>query len=251
MDMRASFIVLFILCVFFTLPAFAQEKLIEINGVIRSSETNEPVAYVHVMNTTSGYGTVSNSEGRFWITMLPQDTLIFSAISYAKMAFSLKPDQTSRKLNVDILMNEETRELQPVKVFAYRDEETLKQALIEMDVEVTENTDRIQLPGFYYGPRREHKPSVGNPISFIASKFSREIKEQKKLEKAQADYDYSRMIKAKYNQQVVINLTGLPEDEVEDFMEFCAIEEAFIAQSNAYEIAVKVQRCLSDYELKK
>ncbi len=59
------------------------------------------------------------------------------------------------------------------------------------------------------------------------------------------------MIKAKYNQKVVADLTGLPEDEVEDFMEFCVIEEAFIAQSNAYQIAVKVQRCLADYELQK
>ena len=249
--MRSVLFVILILNVVCTLPVLSQYNLVEVNGVIRSSASIDPVSYVHVMNTTSGYGTVSNTEGRFWITMLPEDTLVFSAISYGKLAFTLKPEQSSRKLNVDIVLNEETRELEPVKVFAYRDEETLKQALIEMDVDVTEDTDRIKLPGFYYGPRREHKPTLGSPISFIASKFSREVKEQKRLEKAQADYDYRHMIKAKYNQKVVADLTGLPEDEIEEFMEFCVIEEAFIAQSNAYQIAVKVQRCLSDYELQK
>lgn len=236
---------------FGTIGAFAQEDLVEISGVIRSSDTQEPVPYVHVMNPSSGYGTVSNTEGRFWITMKQSDTLVFSAISYADMAFSLKPDQSSRRLNVEIEMNEETMELQPVKIFAYRDEEALKQALIELDIPLEEETNRMQLPGFHYGPRREHKPTVGSPISFIASKFSKEMKEQKKLIKSQSEYDYRKIIQAKYNEKVVLALTGLPEDEIDAFMDFCVIEEAFIERANEYDIALAVNKCLKDYALEK
>lgn len=236
------------LSLFYSVSSIAQEHTIEITGEIIDSETNDPVPYVHVVNKKAALGTVSNTEGRFWITMDKTDTLLFSAIGFETFAFTLKKEVTTDKMVVTIAMNLSTMELEPVKVFAFRDEAALKKALINTKVPLDENQRGIQLPGFYYGPRKEVKPSLGNPISFIASKFSKEIKEQKKLAEVEQEYEYQKVIKAKYNQHVVIKLTGMPEDKVEKFMEFCNLENSFIGRASEYEIALAVNTCYTDFK---
>ena len=243
-----------ILLFFFQLPALAQQdsEEIEIIGEILDKDSNDPVPYVHVINESSRKGTVSNEQGRFWMKMSKSDTLTVSAIGFEQYIFTIKEDVNSRKIEVTIAMNTSTMELEPVKVFAYKDEESLKRALLEMEVTTTEDKDRIELPGFYYGPRKPYKPSaVGSPISFVANLFSKAEKERKLLEKAERDSDYRNMIKAKYNENVVMELTGLPEDEVSDFMNFCKIDDSFVARSGAYEIALAVTQCMSRYKEEK
>ncbi len=241
--------ILFLL-LFSSLVSKAQETHeIEITGEIVDSETNDPVPYVHVVNKRAQLGTVSNTEGRFWITMEKTDTLLLSAIGFETFAFTIKDDVVSDKMVVTISMDLSTMELKPVKVFAFRDEAALKRALLDTQVPIDQEKRGIQLPGFYYGPKKEVKPSAfGNPISFIASKFSKEIKEQKKLAEFEQKYDYQKIIKVKYNQQVVIRLTGIEEDKVEEFMEFCNLEDSFIGRSSEYEIAVAVNRCYTDFQ---
>ncbi|MEM9391499.1 MAG: carboxypeptidase-like regulatory domain-containing protein, partial [Bacteroidota bacterium] len=108
---------------------FAQETQVEIIGEIVDSASKEAVPYVHIINDQLKLGTVSNTEGRFWIKMQRPDTLKFSAIGFETFIFTLKEDVTTDKLMVTIELNSSTMELQPVKVFAFRNEEALKQAL--------------------------------------------------------------------------------------------------------------------------
>ncbi len=221
--------------------------LIVIEGVIQEAGSGNPVPYVHIMNRQSGYGTVSNTEGRFWIKMNGTDTLLFSAIGYEIYAFTLKPEQQSRRIRVTIEMNTSTQVLKPVNVFAYRDEESLKQALIEMDP-VLENDNQVVVPGIKKPGPINPSVSLSGPISFFYNKFSRKAKAQQKLQQDIASYDYRKILKARYNEQVVIELTGLPEDKVEEFMEFCKIEEAFINGATDYDIALAVSSCLKKFE---
>ncbi|MCA6075321.1 carboxypeptidase-like regulatory domain-containing protein [Fulvivirga sedimenti] len=229
---------------------FGQTNLpfIEIEGEIRESDTKDPVPYVHIMNPNSGLGTVSNTEGRFWMKMMPSDTILFSAIGYETYAFTLNPDQNSRRLRIVIELNTSTQVLKPVNIFAYRDEESLKQALIELEVPDDNQNVALQIPGVRTGPMTENPVfQIGGPFSFFHNKFSREAKASRKLEKDIATYDYTKILKAKYNEQVVMQLTGLPEDEVEEFMNFCKIDEAYIYSATEYDIALLVSDCLKKF----
>lgn len=113
----------------------------------------------------------------------------------------------------------------------------------------------IQLPGFNYGPTRKPKDvslgpesiSVSGPFSMLHRKFSREAKEKRKIASYGKQVDYEKQIRAKYNQAVVINLTGLPEDKVEEFMDFCKLSDAFLGPASEYEIALAVNKCLVEF----
>jgi len=220
---------------------------ITVNGEIRDAADNSPVPFVHIINTSAAQGTASNSEGRFKIMMSPSDTLLFSAIGFEKYIFTLSEGVDTKSILVTIVLDASSMELDPVKIFAYKDEQSFKRAIIEMDVP-EEKSNRMQLDGFYYGPRKESKVSVLSPISFIASRVSKKAIEKRKYAKVTAEYDHwMTTVYNKYNPQVVQEITGLPEDKVEDFMKFCKLANSFLSLSSEYEVVVAIQKCLNEY----
>lgn len=103
-----------ILLLFFGLHSVnAQDNPVEIIGEIIDSEKKEAVPYVHIVNDQLKLGTVSNTEGRFWIKMQREDTLQFSAIGFDTFIFTLKDHVVSDKLVVTIELNLSTMELSP------------------------------------------------------------------------------------------------------------------------------------------
>jgi hypothetical protein len=140
-------------------------------------------------------------------------------------------------------------QLEPVKVFAYKDERALKRAIIEMDVPIAKS-NRIQLKGFYYGPRKEYKitPLTVSPIAFIASRFDKKLKEKRKYAKVSAQYDkWVTNIHSKYSAEIVEEITGLHEDKIGNFMKFCKLSDTFITLSSEYEVVVAIHKCFIDY----
>lgn len=225
------------------------KKQITLNGEILDAADNSPVPFVHIINTSTGQGTASNSEGRFEILISSTDTLLFSAIGFEKYVFTLAENIETRVIMVTIVLDASSMELAPVKIFAYKDERALKRAIIDMDVPIAKS-NRMQLKGFYYGPRKEYKitPLTVSPIAFIASRFDKKLKEQRKYAKVTAAYDkWVTNVYEKYNAQMIEEITGLPEDEVGDFMKFCKLSDGFITLSSEYEVVVAVHQCFRAY----
>lgn len=228
-------------------PLLAQE--IEVSGQIIDQETKEAVPFVHIINATKNKGTVSNTEGRFWVRMDKTDTLQFSAIGFETYAFMLQPDVTSDKIDVSIELNTSTMELAPVKVFAFRNEQALKRALIEMDAPLEEQ-EKFTIPGLSSSKIRTVEGGgmgIGGPLTMIANVFSKEEKEKKLLKQYEKAYDFQKVLASKYNETVVMEITNIPEDKVEDFMKFCVLEDAFIYRATEYELAVVLNQCLLDF----
>ncbi|MEP2774202.1 MAG: carboxypeptidase-like regulatory domain-containing protein [Fulvivirga sp.] len=245
--MKQFLLSLLSLCLFATV-SFAQE--IEISGQIIDKETNDAVPFVHIVNASINKGTVSNTEGRFWIRMDKQDTLQFSAIGFETYAFTLQPNITTDKINVTIELNTSTMELAPVKVFAFRNEQALKRALIEMDAPLEEQ-EKFTIPGLPAKKVRSAEGGgigIGGPLTMIAKAFSKEEKEKKLLKKYEKAYDYQKVLTSKYNETIVMEITNLPEDKVEDFMKFCVLEDSFIYRASEYDLAVVLNQCLLDFK---
>ncbi|MEQ8926220.1 MAG: carboxypeptidase-like regulatory domain-containing protein [Fulvivirga sp.] len=233
----------------FSTISFGQETTVEIVGEIIDAETKSAVPYVHIINKQSNEGVASNTEGRFWIRINPGDTLLFSAIGFETYQFVINKSITTDKMLVTIELSQSTLELESVKVFAYKDEYALKRAILDVEVPIEDKKKGIQLPGFNYGPKKEWKNSAfTSPLTAIAGIFSKENKERKLLAQAQKNTHHFQQLESKYNEQVVKKITGLPEDKIEDFMEFCVIDNGFIEKATEYELTIVIQRCLTDFK---
>lgn len=243
---------LFYLSIFFFLAISGWAQNIDISGQVVDKETQGPVPFVHVFNQSKGTGTTTNNAGRFSITIDKADTIVFSSIGFESLAFNIKDEVTSDKLVLTIEINSSTMELQPVKVFAYRNEHALKQAILDMDVPIQPKEKPLEIPGVKMSRSMQGNGqggvTFGGPLTALANVFSKAHKEQKKLKVYKQEYEYQKIIKAKYNEAVVMRLTNLPEDKIADFMEFCNVEDSFIHRATEYEIAVVVNQCLTDFK---
>lgn len=242
--------VLTTLFIFICLFTYGQDNTLEIIGEITNSETQEAIPYVHVFNLNTKQGTASNTEGRFWINMTPGDTLAFSAIGFQAYQFIINENITTDKLVVSIELSPSTLELEAVKVFAFRDEYALKRALIETEVPIETEETGLKIPGVKASRRPVEGGGIamGGPLTAIGNLFSKEVKEKKKMAKITKEYDLYKSVSNKYNKKIVMDITGLPEDKVEDFMEFCKMDEGYLKKATEYEIAVVINRCLNDFD---
>ena len=247
MQVKFTILLIFYFIAFSLYAQDDQGKKIILSGEIISTEENEAIPFVHIINKSSNKGTVSDADGKFKIPMNENDTLIFSAMGFDKYHFSLNKKPDNNQVFVKIELNTSTMELKPVEVFAYKDAESFKEAILEY--ELPEENEQVKIPGSYEGPRKEVKPSPLNPVSFLAYAFSKEAKEKRKLAEVQQNSVSGYEIRKKY--EFLEEITGLQEKKLDQFLEYCEITFRMVKSSSEYELAIVVNQCLPSFKAEK
>lgn len=236
------------LLIFATGPAAVTGQVPEdplmVSGQIVNAATGEPAPFVHIINPSTNQGATTDARGQFTIRMDRQDTLVFSSVGFEKYLFTLENQPADKKVFVKIALNTATLELEPLEIFAFRDAETFKEAILEL--ELPGEPEPIHIPGTYQGPRREVKPGVMSPISFVFSKFSKKEKEKAKLVQAMKDTEHLSRLKAKYD--FIKRIARLKDNELEEFLEFCQLTRESIDSYTEYEIALVVNACMVGFK---
>ena len=89
--------------------------------------------------------------------------------------------------------------------------------------------------GLYSGP---------GPVSILYEQFSKEGRSRRMYA------EFLRKDKAwtRYNSTVVSKITGLKnEDDIQKFMQFCALQIKFILESTDYELYAAILNCYDEY----
>ena len=99
-------------------PAWGQRKVSPISGTVTDKNTGEPLAFVQIAIPGTKYGTVSDINGRFDLSVTAVDTLLhFRMVGYRPQTVVLKRN-SSRRLKVS--MEPEVTTLQTVNVTAQK-----------------------------------------------------------------------------------------------------------------------------------
>ncbi|MDN5212127.1 carboxypeptidase-like regulatory domain-containing protein [Fulvivirgaceae bacterium BMA12] len=218
-----------------------------LSGKVVDKENPEALPGVHILNANKRQGTVSDIDGNFYIKASENDTLIFSYVGY-NQHFLILGDSIKDELKNPLIihLSKSLVELETVKVFAYKNERDFKNAILELELP-EETPVKTQIPGYYYGPQKPVKPGVGSPISFLANKFGKKAKRERQFNEAKKRDEYKRYLHSKYNKEIVSNITGLKDEELDDFMQHCTLSDKFIDDANEYEIIVAINKCYKDF----
>lgn len=224
---------------------------INLSGEIINKEDGEFVPYVHIINLSTNQGTTSDLEGKFNISISKEDTLMFSSVGFDKYKLTFSDHEIdSDSYFIRILLDQSSYELSPVNIFAFKDEAGFKQDILNMKLPEASNP-KILVPGSYGGPLTSRDLnggfSLGSPISSVVNIFSKEAKELRKYEKVKKDYPRQKTINEKYNMEVVEEITGLKDEDLNKFMLFCKISDDYILTANDYEIVVAVHNCYKEF----
>lgn len=227
---------------------------VKLSGKILEREDGESVPYVHIINKNTKEGTTSDLSGDFFILINPLDTIIFSAVGFEDYIFTFsKTEIKSRHYFIKIALNYSTFQLAPVTIFAFKDEASFKNDILNLNL--PDSAKKIIIPGSFEGIPEPAKTKVylnrglacSGCITSFLNRFNKEAKENKKLRKAVAELPRQQEIYEKYNSEIVEKITGLKENQLNEFMLFCEISEDYILMANKYEIVVAVNGCYEEF----
>ena len=205
----------------FSVAADAQEK--SLNGKITNVKDVEGI---HILNTSSRFNTVTNSQGEFRIRAKPMDTLLVSSIAYIPEQIVITQEIYSMGF-ISITLKDLVNELDEVQL-GPRLSGNLERDIKNIKIIDTINFDDVGIPGFKGKPEEKIVPIVSG-IGLVTamdvealykhlSGYYRKLKLQRKWESE--NVVVARMIHY-YTPQFFEEAYSIPEDRLYDFLLFC------------------------------
>lgn len=219
---------------------------IQVHGIVLDADSMRPLPSAHVI-INGVQGTTPDQEGKFAVALRKQDTILVTHVGYNDYLIPIPTKLTEDKYHLRIMLSKAVIELEEVVI--YRWPSTLdgfKQDLLAIEIPKEEV---IHIPGSYDGPVRPAKTKISSPISFFYQKFSKAAKQQRRFEATKAKMEYHRLLDAKYNPELVKEVTGIEnEKELDAFMAFCNLSDQVIEESNQYDLLAAINQCYDRYQ---
>ena len=133
--------------------------LIQLSGVIVSSDSLTQMPFATIFNRQSKRGTIADYYGFFSLVVLPGDTLMFSYYGYQMSSFIVPDTLTDNRYSIIHMMYEDAVQLPPVNVYPWPSREDFARAFVEMKP----YDDAL---------RRAQKQLSGESLAFAAGRVS-------------------------------------------------------------------------------
>ena len=239
----------------FSVAAEAQEK--SLNGQITNIKDVEGI---HILNQSSRFNTVTNSQGEFRIRAKPMDTLLVSSIAYIPEQLVVTQEIYAMGF-ISITLKELVNELDEVQL-GPRLSGNLEHDIKNIKIIDTINFDDVGIPGFKGKPEEKIVPIVPGVGLLTAvdvealykhiSGYYRKLRLQRKWESE--NVVVARMIHY-YTPVFFEDAYDIPEERLYDFLLFCMetteikhdfevenfslVLDSFKAQSKEYVVRLK------------
>lgn len=206
--------------------------------------TEKPVPYASVRFSGTKKGLVADSNGFFSVVLTIRDTLIISSLGYED-AWYVKNPAKQTSYYERIWMKSKIFDLKPVQIVGRR--------TIDLDNPMLRWQYKAKfMPKvwLFYEPTGEppDAPSLMSPISYLYDRYSARGKANRKLRDMVAERARKKRNAMRYNAEKVKRWTGMGDDEIDEFMRFCPMPDAFIDTATEYEIIERTFRCLEDFD---
>jgi CarboxypepD_reg-like domain len=109
-------------------------RVIQLSGVVLSTDSINPLPGTHIYVPLAGRGTTSNNTGFFSIALVTGDSVVFSSVGFKRKHYII-PDFSPEYTTVVIVMSEDTTLLPNIDVVPqFPTEEVFKQAVLAMNL---------------------------------------------------------------------------------------------------------------------
>jgi hypothetical protein len=206
--------------------ACAQE--IVLRGTVTDKDSSTLMPFVYIISKSTGNGTLSDTEGKFYLAVNPSDTIIISYIGYLKQFLPvarLKPDVQGK---VKLIMIPNPYALANVNVTSFY----LKPYEREYMQDII---DRSKIKNISY---------VMSPFTALYMRFSREGKQIRKLARIFEDLMIEEEVQKKLSPQILMRLTHDEKLDYDAFRKFCySLSDDYILSHDGAELYTNVMDC--------
>lgn len=220
----------------------AQEKRI-VSCVLLSAVDSTPISLANIINYKANIGTSSNLKGEFTITIYKDDTLMISEIGYQTIEIH------EANLSSLIYLYEKHYELDQFSVLPYTTYQEFKDAFVK--VEIPDNRPKLNRSIFLSVDelkRYDGSRGFGGGISALLAMFNKQMKDKKNYERLLQQDKYEAVLATKFNPEMVKRITKFNDPKkLDDFIQFCDFNNAFIEHSSKYDLITQIHACYDEY----
>lgn len=234
------------------LPLMSYSQLFLLSGKLLRQEDSQPIPNAHIINLSRSTGTVSLHDGSFHIYVQNGDKIRFQAVGFITEILIINENTNLTEVEKIIFLQKRIYELSEVRVVPYATYSEFKQAFIEYRDTVEEY--KLELPELPL--ITEYRPQGGvvikGAITELYNTYSQRGKQIKKYNEVLEQEALAIKANKKYNPRVVTKVTKLTDPkEIEEFMEFCNLNQFFILNAKEYELYQAIQDCFENYTASK
>ncbi len=230
----------FIPLFFLAFGVYAQER--SVYGRVVDSTLHEGINNLILLNTRSGQLVNSNAAGDFFIRAIAGDSIVVMDIGYGRVGctydgqnrYPVIETKTQPRMLREVVITEKRKKELQEEIDAFLANPQSGGAIREEilgNVLATETT----------------QPGIGISIDALYDLWGKEGKMRRKVADLKHQDVKTFYAALKYNKTMVIQITKLEDEEVEDFMNYCKPTEDFILRASDYELTQKILQCLKDY----
>ena len=110
-----------------------EKRLIQLSGVVVSSDSLQEMPYAAVYNQTKGRGLIADIYGFFSIVVQPGDTILFHYYGHKPSSYLVPDTLTEDRYSIIHMMQVDTLQLTEVVIYPWPSKEAFAQAFVEMN----------------------------------------------------------------------------------------------------------------------
>jgi hypothetical protein len=230
------FVLLLTVCMALTARAQTADSVV-IYGTVLNADSTLLIPNTHVINKRNYAGTITNGLGEFMMPAKIGDTLVFSNVSFQFYYHQVSGNEPD---NLIIKLLERNYLLDEVSITAYKLTSNEPKAMPVGKPMIPSNNE-IRTP-------QALAPTIANPVDYLYYLFSRRAKQLERLRTLQMEDYYRQKLREGNNREILEQLTGLPKEELEQFMFYCKYSDTYINTLNDYEFLISLLHCYDQYE---
>jgi hypothetical protein len=136
----------YIIALLFLLPALAQAQrmqeeqeeyykdLVQFSGAVVTGDSLRPIAFTHIIDRNTGFGTISDYYGYFSFVAKKGDTITFSAIGFKKGHFIIPDTIQNNRYTMFQVMTSDTVYLTETVIYPWPTKAQFKEAFLSIEI---------------------------------------------------------------------------------------------------------------------
>lgn len=127
------------------------KDIVQFSGAVVTSDSLHPVAFTHIIDHNTGFGTISDYYGYFSFVARKGDTISFSAFGFKKGSFIIPDTIRNNRYAMFQVMATDTIYLNETVIYPWPTKEQFKEAFLNLDIPdddleiARKNLDRYEL----------------------------------------------------------------------------------------------------------
>lgn len=209
--------------------------------IYNDSRTPLPLENLHILNTRTGKGTISLSNGYFQLNAEVGDTLKISGLGYKNHYLFI--DESFRAEIVKVMLTEKVTELAQVDVTGYRLTTNNPRAM-EIKQPLLPSEKDVRTPG-------RSRATLASPIDYLYQMFSSRHRQLEELERLAERDEFIDRLDLRNNREILLELTGLDQEGLRMLIFYCQMSEEKIYSSSDYELITSMLDCYRSFKLRR